>query len=107
MDFAAEIKALDRRIENARALAVVGYAQGNIAKQRYLRERYVAYLQKEFPESRITLSDIEGDPVEEMDFSQETRADYAEEEAARTQNVTNHTMTEDERLDDPRHGENL
>jgi uncharacterized protein YnzC (UPF0291/DUF896 family) len=104
MDLSSELKTFDKMLENARALAVVGYAQGSIAKQRYLRQKYVSHLQKEFPEANIRLIDIEGDPIEDARY--ETRADYADEEAARTSNITNHTMTEDERLDDPRHEEN-
>jgi hypothetical protein len=104
LDLCAELKKIEVAVENGRALAVLGYAQASLSKQRYLREKYVAYCAKTFPESNIKLADIEGESYDEP-LHYESRADYADEERDRTRNISNHDRTEDERLDDPRHTE--
>lgn len=118
-DICEELKQFDRKLENARALAVLGYAQASLSKQRYLRLKYVHHLEVELPGSNITIDDIEGEPVkgnygvpskplrfpDPPDYDNIDRSSYAEEERARTRNISNHEYTEDMRLDDPRHTE--
>jgi hypothetical protein len=116
-DLKDEIKQFDTSRENAAALAVLGYAQANLSKQRFLRKKYVAHLETVYP-NLIKLADIEGeaiagnyeDPLATAKLqgageSYERREDYADEERDRTRNISNHDRTEDMRLDDPRHTE--
>jgi hypothetical protein len=106
LDLYQELKRIDTSLENARALAIVGYAQGNIAVQRFLRERAVAHLGKTYPNMGLTLEHVEG--VFEEISCEPRAADYADEERERKASVSNHPLypTEDQRLDDPRHEEN-
>ena len=105
-DITEELKRFDEFRENAVALAVIGYVQANLSKQRDLRKKYVARLEAVYPNT-ITLADIEGDFDGELApaASYQSRADYADEERDRTRNISNHDRSEDNRLDDPRHEE--
>lgn len=104
-DLTEELKKFDVHRENAVALAVIGYVQANLSKQRYLRKKYVAHLETVYPNT-VKLEDIEGHFDGELaPDAWQCRADYADEERDRTRNISNHDRTEDMRLDDPRHGE--